>query len=117
MRQPKLIFLLCLSAFAATNLHASDADLEAWRSAAIRKIRLENLLKVIDARFVDPDSLLITIRDEGRRRDKLAQGICFTMDMASYPPRRDITIEILDAAAMDRSERRGVGRYVCKPPG
>ncbi|WP_156334080.1 MULTISPECIES: hypothetical protein [unclassified Shinella] len=103
----KRIGILALSLLLPLSVAADDA----WRDKAIDLIRKEKV--VVEAMFPQRISLWVSVRDDGSRRDGLADYMCLLLSEAGMPKGDLVIIRILDAAALARDEMTELGKSEC----
>ncbi len=91
---------------------AAAAFAEGWSERAVAEIKKEKM--VVDAIFSAPQSLWVSVTDDGSNRDGLAQYLCLVVNDQERPPNSIITISIWDAAAMARQQMKKLGQTSCE---
>lgn len=100
---------------ASTIVLASAAYAADWKEEAIAEIRSEP--KVVEAMFTGSSSLWVSVRDNGSRRDGLAESMCVLLHSAGMPTGDFYVVHVWDAAQMARGENVELGRFECSKKG
>ena len=99
------LLALCLATAPATSQ-------ENWRDEAVAYLLKEDAKTVVEAMFTQDISLWISVRDDGSRRDGLAEYFCLVLQ--DFMPADDMAIiTIWDAAAMASDELKELGKSTC----
>ena len=109
LRLPALAVAVSAGCSAAVAQTADDS----WRESAVQTVLEEP--SVVEAMFPNdaPSSFWASVRDDGSRRDGLAEYLCLTLYDSGMPAGDFVVVRIWDAAAMAGGELREIGRFDC----
>lgn len=99
------------AAFGTALLLSAPAGAADWRDDGVKEVLKAKV--AVEAMFTRPLSMWVSVKDDGSRRDGLAEGFCMDLFAVGMPVGETVIITIWDAAAMARSSMVELGKFRC----